>query len=202
MAARPETRTLVRKKLDAPSKEPRVPRPRQHHDSPAAGQRHRPDPAGVLKPLEIAAWRGLLETHARLLRTLGDELDGAARLPITDYDVLYQLAAAPGRRLRMMDLADAVLLTPSGTTRLVDRLERQGWVERQSEPGARAVDAVLTARGLAKFRAASQVHFAGVRRHFLEQLTSADLRTLAEIWHRILDVQDADDASVRAAGGG
>jgi DNA-binding MarR family transcriptional regulator len=178
-----------------------VPRSRTHHESPAAGQRHRPDPAGVLTQLEIDAWRGLLETHARLLRTLGDDLDQAVRLPISDYDVLYQLAAAPGRRLRMMDLADSVLLTPSGTTRLVDRLERQGLVERRSEPGTRAVDAVLTARGLAKFRAASRVHFAGVRRHFLEQLTSSDLRCLADIWHRLLDLQDAADESLRAAGG-
>jgi DNA-binding MarR family transcriptional regulator len=178
-----------------------VPRRRPHHDSPAAAQRHRPDPAGVLTPLEIDAWRGLLETHARLLRSLGDDLDEAVRLPIIDYDVLYQLAAAPGRRLRMMDLADAVLLTPSGTTRLIDRLERQGLVERQSEPGTRAVDAVLTAKGLAKFRAASQIHFAGVRRHFLEHLTAADLRSLADIWHRLLDVHEAAGESLRAAGG-
>ena len=83
---------------------------------------------------ELAAWRGFLQTHARLTRRLDEELRAAHDLPLTSYDVLVQLEGAPGREMRMSELADAVLLSRSGLTRLVDRLERQGLIERRECP--------------------------------------------------------------------
>src|SRR5687768_9300219 len=79
---------------------------------------------------ELAAWRGFLEAHARLVRELDAELLREHSLSLSSYDVLVQLAHSPDRRLRMSELAESVLLTPSGLTRLVDRLCREGLVER------------------------------------------------------------------------
>src|SRR5579884_2249867 len=86
--------------------------------------------ANELTPVELAAWRGMLRVHAAILRELDAELESAHGLPVTSYDVLVNLASAPEQRMRMRDLADAVLLSRSGVTRLVDRLERDGLIER------------------------------------------------------------------------
>jgi DNA-binding MarR family transcriptional regulator len=100
--------------------------------------------------------------------------------------VLVQLANAPDRMLRMSELAKAVLLTRSGLTRLVDRLERRGLVERRSCPSdARGFHAVLTAEGLRRLKEARPTHLAGVRRLFLDLLEPEELRSLAAIWERV-----------------
>src|SRR5215210_1159144 len=85
-----------------------------------------------LTPAELGAWRGLLRVHAALVRELDAELDAAHDLPLTSYDVLIYLRSAPGKRLRMADLADSVLLSRSGLTRLVDRLVREGLIVRDT----------------------------------------------------------------------
>jgi DNA-binding MarR family transcriptional regulator len=141
--------------------------------------------AGQLTRTELLAWRGLLETHALTIRELDAELTRSHGLPLTEYDVLYQLAAAPGHRLRMMDLADAVLLTRGGVTRLVERLVARGLVKRLSNPGERAVEAQLTDEGLRVFRSASRVHFRGVRRLFLRHFAYDELEELAVYWQRV-----------------
>jgi DNA-binding MarR family transcriptional regulator len=151
--------------------------------------RSRGGSAGQLNRTELLAWRGMLETHAVAIRELDAELRRSHGLPLTEYDVLYQLAAAPRRRLRMMDLADAVLLTRGGVTRLVDRLVARGLVKRVSHPGERAVEAELTDEGMRVFRSASRVHFRGVRRLFLSHFTSEELDQLAGYWRRVGDVQ-------------
>ena len=84
-----------------------------------------------LCPAELAAWRGLLRVHASVLKALDAEMEAAHGLPLTSYEVLIQLADAPEQRMRMCDLADSVLLSRSGMSRLVDRLERDGLLPRR-----------------------------------------------------------------------
>jgi DNA-binding MarR family transcriptional regulator len=133
------------------------------------------------------AWRGFLRVHAAIIRRLDSELQGAHDLPLSSYDVLLQLAEAPERRLRMADLAQSVLISPSGLTRMVDRLVREGLVERQRCPSdARGTFAVLTAAGLDRLRESADTHLDGVRRLFLDHLSEADLRHLAGYWERLL----------------
>lgn len=105
-------------------------------------------PATGLDAVELGAWKGLLRVHASLMKSLDAELEASHRLPLTSYEVLIQLADAPDRKMRMCDLADSVLLSRSGMSRLVDRLERDGLLERAACPNdARGSFAVLTAAG-------------------------------------------------------
>jgi DNA-binding MarR family transcriptional regulator len=144
---------------------------------------------------ELAAWGGFLRTHARLVRELDDELQAAHDLPLAFYDVLVNLDRAPGRRLRMRDLADAVILSRSGLTRLVDRMTRQGLIERaRCREDARGFFAVLTDAGAGALREARPTHLDGVRRRFLNPLQTADLGTLAGAWDRILDDENLTDS--------
>lgn len=139
-----------------------------------------------LTAAELAAWAGLLETHQRLARELDAELEQAHGLSLGDYDVLIQLADAPEGHLRMTELAEAVLITRSGLTRLVDRLERRGLVERVRCPSdGRGLWAALTDAGRARLREARSTHLAGVRRRFLEPLAGEDIEQLAAIWSRL-----------------
>jgi DNA-binding MarR family transcriptional regulator len=136
---------------------------------------------------ELAAWRGLLAAHATLISRLDAELEREHGLPLTSYEVLLYLADAEGGRLRMGELADRLLLSRSGITRLVDRLERQGMIERERcENDGRGFNAVLTAKGRRKLDAARPAHLGGVRRHFLAQLEPGELDSLAAIWGRLL----------------
>jgi DNA-binding MarR family transcriptional regulator len=135
---------------------------------------------------QLDAWRWFLRAHATLTRTLESELVAEQALSLAAYDVLVQLAEAPGRRLRMTELADAVLLSRSGITRLVDRLERDGLVTRSRVAGdGRGVAASLTDAGVDRLRTAARTHLAGVRRHFAERLDEADLAALERITRRL-----------------
>ena len=149
-----------------------------------------PEAAGAatrLSDAELAAWRGMLRVHASLMRALDDELEAEHGLPITSYDVLVNLSEAPDRRMRMRDLADAVLLSRSGLTRLVDRLERDGLLERVAcASDARGSFACLTERGLAVLAEARPTHLEGVRRRFLEYFSPEELEQLGETWERVL----------------
>ena len=140
-----------------------------------------------LSARELADWRGLLAAHATLIARLDAELEREHGIPLTSYEVLLYLADAEGGRLRMGELADRLLLSRSGITRLVDRLERQGMIERERcESDGRGFNAVLTAAGRRKLDAARPAHLGGVRRHFLTQLESGELDALAAIWGRLL----------------
>jgi DNA-binding MarR family transcriptional regulator len=100
--------------------------------------------------------------------------------------VLLQLAEAPQRRLRMAELADRALLSRSGLTRLVDRLQGEGLVRREPSPeDARGTFTVLTRDGLARLRAAAPVHLAGIRRHWLARFSDAELRELGALLGRL-----------------
>jgi DNA-binding MarR family transcriptional regulator len=146
----------------------------------------------ALTPAELAAWKGFLHTHHALVARLDAQLVERHRLPLTSYEVLLQLANGPGTGIRMSDVADRVLLSRSGLTRLVDRLERDGLVERRSCPSdARGQLALLTERGRAAFEEARRTHLDGVRREFLDRFDAEELEQLAALWSRFGD-PDAD----------
>ncbi len=142
----------------------------------------RVEPRVWLSPDALASWRAYLRGHATVTRALESELLAGPRLSLAAYDVLVQLAEAPGQRLRMTELADAVLLSRSGVTRVVDRLQRDRLVERGPVPGdGRGVAAALTDRGLQRLRGASRAHLEGVVRHFADRLDRAELAELRRI---------------------
>jgi DNA-binding MarR family transcriptional regulator len=153
-----------------------------HGDAPPRRARTAPTRA------QLDAWRAFLRAHASVMRTLEAELLAEQDLPLASYDVLVQLAEAPGRRLRMTELADAVLLSRSGVTRLVDRLEKAGLVARcPVETDGRGVAARLTDAGLDRLRTASRTHLRGVGQHFVDRLDDTDLHVLERITRRLAD---------------
>jgi DNA-binding MarR family transcriptional regulator len=126
-------------------------------------------------------WRTFLRAHALLSRRLDEELRSEHGVSLAEYDALVQLASAPGRRLRMNQLADRVLLSRSGITRLVDRLVADGFVCRtQCSSDARGAEAVLTDAGIDRLRTASTTHLRGVERYFLEPLSTDQLMELGQ----------------------
>src|ERR671914_2366799 len=136
---------------------------------------------------ELGAWRGLLRLHSGLVKALDAELLAEHDLPLTSYEVLITLRAAPGRRRRMAELADSVLLSRSGMTRLVDRLERDGLLERDScTSDGRGTYAVLTDKGEALLGEARRTHLDGVRERFLRHFSTDELQALGERWERVL----------------
>lgn len=133
-----------------------------------------------LNDLELRAWQAFLHAHDTVIDALDRELREAHALSLPAYDVLVRLARAPGRALRMSDLAERVLLSPSGVTRRVDRLARDGLVVRERDPeDGRGALARLTDEGLARVRAAARTHLGGIRRHFSGTLTERQLRGIA-----------------------
>jgi DNA-binding MarR family transcriptional regulator len=141
-------------------------------------------PSLTVRDPRLAAWRSFLRAHARVIRTLEAELAGEHGMALTDYDVLVQLAAAPERRLRMSELADALLLSRSGATRLVDRLVADGLVERVTcDTDRRGQWASLTDAGHGRLKQATPTHLRGIAEHFLDRLGGDDLTAL----ERMLD---------------
>ena len=143
--------------------------------------------AVLLSPAELGAWRGLLRVHSSLTKALDAELVREHGLPLSSYEVLLFLAGEPEGRMRMSELADSVLLSRSGLTRLVDRLERGGLLERvQCSEDARGYFAQITPAGRAAFDEARRTHLDGVRRLFLSRFSREELRELGGLWERVL----------------
>jgi len=144
-----------------------------------------------LSSTELSTWRTFLRAHATVTRRLEAELVAEHELPLASYDVLVQLSEAPDRRLRMTELADRVLLSRSGLTRLADRLEREGLISRQACPSdARGTLAVLTDAGLARLQAAWPTHRRGVAEHVTGRLTADEVATLGTLLAKLV----GDDA--------
>ena len=136
----------------------------------------------------LSAWRSFLRAHATVARKLERELHAEQRMALTDYDVLVQLAAVDERRLRMSELADRLLLSRSGVTRLVDRLVAAGLVERTTcESDRRGQWASITEAGYQRLREASSTHLRGVARHFLDRLSADELASLERTLDRLAD---------------
>ncbi|WP_205699058.1 MarR family winged helix-turn-helix transcriptional regulator [Conexibacter sp. SYSU D00693] len=150
----------------------------------------KPASAGGLSDRELRAWKGLLRVHATLSKAFDAELEARHGLPLTSYEVLMVLSHAEGQKMRMSDLAASALLSRSGLTRLVDRLERDGLLVREScADDARGAFARLTPDGAALVAEARATHLAGVRERFLAALTPEEQDQLGALWDRILAVQ-------------
>lgn len=128
----------------------------------------------------------MLRAHAELTRALDAQLALEHKLPLSSYEVLLFLADAPEGRMRMSDLAESVLLSRSGLTRLVDRLEREGLLKRERcESDARGLFAEITPAGRELFDAARRTHLDGVRALFLDRFSRDELRTLGGLWQKL-----------------
>ena len=139
-----------------------------------------------LTSAEQRAWRGFLRAHATVVRALEADLQAEHELPLASYDVLVQLSESPDRRLRMTELADRVLLSRSGLTRLADRLEREGLLTREPCPSdARGTLAVLSDAGLERLREAWPTHLRGVA-HVLGRLTPQEVEQLGTLMGKLV----------------
>jgi DNA-binding MarR family transcriptional regulator len=124
----------------------------------------------------------LLETNARLSRSLGLELEAECELPLAWFDVLLQLRRSPEGRLKMNEIADAIVHSSGGTTRLVDRIEEAGLVARQSCPSdRRAIHVAITESGNAKLDQALNVHLEYLDESLAKQLTESERVTLTSL---------------------
>lgn len=138
-------------------------------------------PVKPLTPAEEAAWRALSRAVVVIPRVLEKDLLEAQGLNLTEYAVLVHLSEAPHRALRMGDLANYASITSGGLTRVVDRLSRQGLVERvPDESDGRGQTAVLTEAGLQRLEDAWPTHLASVRRHVMDHLSDLDLAVFAK----------------------
>ena len=140
-----------------------------------------------LDEAELAAWRGLVRVHAALVKQLDAELEARHGLPLTSYEVLRSLRCAPEGKLRMAELAEHALLSRSGMTRLIDRLEREGLVGRTTcDKDGRGCYAVVTPHGREAFDAARATYRSVVRSGFLCRFSAGEMRDLAGLLQRAL----------------
>jgi DNA-binding MarR family transcriptional regulator len=143
-----------------------------------------PAPGRGLRPLderEMSAGHALIRAHNRVVRKLESELEAEHGLTLPAYEVLAHLSEAPEQQLRMSELAQHAVLTPSGLTRLVDKLAREGLVRRnRCSADARVVYAVLTPVGRSRLEAAYPTHLRGVREHLIDLLTPAQQEALSD----------------------
>lgn len=157
--------------------------------------------------LERAAWGGFIAAQSRIFARIEDDLRRRFRITHAEFEVLLRLSFAPEGRVRIQELAAKSLLSPSGTSRAVDRLVRAGFVRREgAREDGRGAYAALTAKGREHFARASVEHVALVRREFLEHFSRDELELLASCWRRVNNAPatregegegegDGDDAS-------
>lgn len=145
-----------------------------------------------LSKQELAAWRGMLQVHAQTTQVLDAQMRAEHDLSVSSYEVLMFLGDAPDCRMRMSEIADRVLLSRSGLTRLIDRLCQLGYVTRcAAESDGRGQYAELTEAGADKLAAARRTHLRGIRAFFLGRLSAADQIALGDIWKRFLAADPA-----------
>lgn len=138
--------------------------------------------------LHLTAWRNFITAHANLIDLIDRELATADRLPLHWYDVLIELVEAPENRLRMNELAQKVVLSRSGLTRLVDKLETAGFLRRQAAPNdRRGAFAVLTDKGKDAVRKSWPVYAKGISKYFVSNITKEEAQTLRDVFARILE---------------
>ena len=134
----------------------------------------------------MEAWEAVIRTVGSLLKTFERELQETESLPLTWYDVLVQLSAEPDGRLRMQALAESVVLSRSGLTRLIDRMEKAGLVGREhSTEDRRGYYAVLTEEGRRVFLRAKPVHEGGIHEHFTRYLDDSDARAVVAAFTKV-----------------
>ena len=135
---------------------------------------------------EMRLWRAFVEVSGRVIHALDASLKAAADMAFDDYEVLVHLSEADGQRLRMTELGDRLLHSPSKVTQRVDRLGKRGWVLREKcEDDGRGTFAVLTDAGLGALEAAAPQHVADVRRLLLDHVRSGEVDSVAGVLERI-----------------
>lgn len=140
-----------------------------------------------LGELQLSTWRAFITAHATLVDVIDRELTEAECIPLHWYDVLIELFEAPEHRLRLHELARKVVLSRSGLTRLVDRLETAGFLQRQADTtDRRGSFAVITEEGIAALRKAWPVYAQGISRYFAQHLNDDEARLVAELFNRML----------------
>ena len=138
------------------------------------------------KTLALQGWGALLRTHATLVPLLDRELQAATGMPLAWYDVMLELANAPGRRLQMSELGERVTLSRTRVSRLVDEMRRAGYVEKQAHPSdRRSTYARMTPLGRKQFRAAAPVYLRSIHDHFVAQLRPSELTAIATGLQRV-----------------
>jgi DNA-binding MarR family transcriptional regulator len=143
--------------------------------------------AAVVQDTSVAAWAALLRVHAALVPVLDRELQASHGLPLTWYDVLLELNAAPDRRLSMGELGDVAVVSRSRVSRVVDQLVAAGLVARQTnQHDRRSAYATITEAGRRRLRAAAPTYLDGIRRHFTAQMTAREAETVAAALGNVL----------------
>jgi DNA-binding MarR family transcriptional regulator len=146
-------------------------------------------------PHAVRAWTRLLRAHATTTRELSADLQSAHGLTLNDFECLLLLSGAEDGRLKRVELAQRLLLTPSGVTRLLEGLERAGLVRRTTCPtDLRVAYAELTDKGRARFEAASCAHVASIRSLMEEHFSEEELATLGDLLERLPGVAEGDDS--------
>ena len=144
------------------------------------------DPASRVSPEELELWRSFVRVHATVHRRLEADLMDKHGLPLAWYEVMARLVEAEGHKLRMSELAEQVMLSPSGLTRLVDRLIAEGLLRREpAERDGRGYNAVLTDEGYEVLRSATGTHLRGVREYVIRKFTPDELRFFNEFFSRL-----------------
>lgn len=157
-----------------------------------------------LSAKDSAAWGGLLRTHKNIMTVMGQQLEDKYGLALNSYDVLRHLALADGKRLRMRELAERVMITRSGLSGVVDRLEAEGLVERQRVSiDGRGWFAEITPEGWKVLRRANVIVTAIIKREFLDRLSEEDLAALRSIWRKLGTAQPSAETptDLHSAGG-
>lgn len=138
----------------------------------------------------LAAWRGFITAHARIIDQINNELVASDCIPLHWYDVLVELFEAPEQRLRLHELADKVVLSRSGLTRLIDKLETANLLQRAPDPlDRRGSYAVLTAEGEKALRNAWPIYARGILHHFAQHLSDEEAQTLTNAFARMLELK-------------
>lgn len=135
--------------------------------------------------LEQGAWGGFLSTYGTINRLVCEDFEEHSRISHVEYEVLLRLSWQPEHRLRIQDLAAQSILTRSGISRVVERLEKAGLVQREeAAEDRRGAYAVLTEAGLERFHSAAERHVAFVREQFLSRFSETELEQIAGFWRR------------------
>ncbi|MCH8974732.1 MAG: MarR family transcriptional regulator [Chloroflexi bacterium] len=147
-----------------------------------------------MTPEQSKAWRAFLWAPTVIMRNLEREMRAAAGLPLSWFDVLIHLHEAPQRRLRLQALAESVVLSRSGLTRLIDRMEKAGVVRReQAADDRRGSYAVLTSEGRRRFEQVEPGHVRRVNDHFARHLTAAETRALTATLSKLIAANEEPD---------
>jgi len=147
-----------------------------------------------LRPYHLETWRLFLTASARIVTQIDNNLRDADQIPLNWYDVLIELYEAPDQRLRMSDLADKVLLTRSGLTRLVDRLEKEEFLTRELDPeDRRGFYAVITEEGTKAMRSAWTVYAESIDQLFASHLSDEQAEVLKMAFTRMLHQEPSSD---------